>query len=41
MKESEFIEVQQGPHPGNDRMIKHIFKEIDSDKVIIKETTDD
>lgn len=39
LEESEIIEVKQGPYAGDDDKTR--FKEVDPDKVIIKETTDD
>ena len=39
LEESEIIEVKQGPYAGDKDKTR--FKEVDPDKVIIKETTDD
>ena len=39
LEDSEIIEVKQGPYTGDNDKTR--FKEVDPDKVIIKETTDD
>jgi mannose-6-phosphate isomerase-like protein (cupin superfamily) len=39
LEDSEIIEVKQGPYAGDDDKTR--FKEVDQDKVIIKETTDE